>query len=94
MSNRFTKDPDAKKTYTINYGTNYLSTGVTISNSTWTVPTGITKESVDATNFDDTTATIQVSGGTAGTTYRCVNAITMSDGDIDNRSIFVHVEER
>lgn len=59
-----------------------------ISSSAWTVPTGITKVSDSHT---DTAATIRLSGGADGVDYRCVNAITMSNGQIANRSITVRV---
>jgi len=43
-----------------------------ISNSTWSVPTGITKNSSTSNN---TTATVWLSGGNAGTDYDCTNTV-------------------
>lgn len=44
----------------------------TISTSTWVIDSGITKDSDSKT---DTTATIIISGGTEGKTYKVVNTI-------------------
>ena len=60
----FRKDPNAVLDYVIDWGTNYLASDETISTATWTEGTGITKDSDSKT---DTTTTIWLSGGTAGT---------------------------
>jgi uncharacterized phage protein (predicted DNA packaging) len=49
----------------------------TISTSTWTVPSGLTQDSDTKT---DTTATIWLSGGTAGAEYTLLNTIVTSGG--------------
>ena len=58
------KDPDEIADYMIDW-TNRLD-GDTIATASWVVPSGITEDS--AVN-DATTATIWLSGGTAGSTY-------------------------
>ena len=45
----------------------------TVASSTWTVPSGITK---DSDSFDATSATIWLSGGTLTETYTLTNTIT------------------
>ena len=87
---RFEKDPDAKLDFVIDWA-DWLATGDTISASTWTVPSGITKES--DTHGDDT-ATIWISGGTARTDYTLTNKVTTAAGRIDERSIIIRVRNR
>ena len=89
------KDPGA----TLNYGidwqdddTPWLATGDSIASSTWTVPSGITKESDSSTS---TTTTIKISGGTLGAVYDLVNRITTSvSGEIDERTIRITIGDR
>ena len=69
----------------------WLDTGDTISESTWTVPTGITEVASSKTT---TTTTIRLSGGTAGETYEIENKITTSSGEMAERTFLVIVEDR
>ena len=39
-------------------------------------------------------ATVTLAGGVAGHVYRVTNRVTMSDGQIDERSVTVRAEER
>ena len=71
--------------------TNWLATGETVSASVWTVPTGLVEESTD---FDDTTSTVMLSGGTAGVTYKVPCVITTDQGRARERSIIIRVEDR
>jgi len=91
MSRRFLKDPDAVLDYQIDWS-NWLD-GDTIATSSWTVPAGIIKESDSETTE---AATIWLSGGTAGTSYECVNRITTANDPvrIDDRTITIRVQER
>lgn len=89
MPQIFEKDPDAVLDYQINWAT-WLDTD-TISASTWTVPTGITKASDTRTT---TTATIWLSGGTADTDYRLVNKIVTAGGRTEERSIWIKVRNQ
>lgn len=94
------KDPDATLDYKRDWnrateggaaGTGWLASGETITSSTWTVPAGLTKTS--ETN-DTTTATVWLSGGTAGQDYTIVNRITTSQGRTDERSTKITVRNR
>lgn len=87
---RLKKDPESKLNYTVNWFS-WLPTGDTISAVTWNVPSGLTEE---ASSFTDTKATVQLSGGTAGTSYTVECKITTSDGEIDERSFVILCEER
>tara|TARA_R100000734_G_C3282509_1_gene75830 strand:+ start:365 stop:676 length:312 start_codon:yes stop_codon:yes gene_type:complete len=70
------KDPESVLDYTINWS-DFLTTGDTISSATYTVDTGLTKDSNSNTT---TTTTVTLSGGTAGTVYtvKCVIATAAS----------------
>jgi hypothetical protein len=87
---QFSKDPSASLDY-VNDWTSWLATGETISTSTWTVPTGITKDSDSKTS---TTTTIWLSGGTAGTVYTVANLIVTSASRTDERSFRILCEDR
>lgn len=87
----FRKDPNAVLDYVIDWGENYLATGETISSVVWTVGTGITEDSVSKT---DTTATIWLSGGTAGENYDIACKIVTNQSRTDERTFTVQVEQR
>ncbi len=67
------KDPNDVSDFTINWAA-FLGTD-TIITSSWIVPTGIVNNPVD-NQFNTTTTTVWLSGGTAGQTYDIVNRIT------------------
>lgn len=72
---QFYMDAEDVTNFTIDWSAE-LDTGETISASTWTVDSGITQESESETT---TTASIFVSGGTAGASYRLYNTITTTN---------------
>ncbi len=86
---QMTKDPDAVLDYIIDWSI-WLDAD-TISTSTWSVPAGITEDSSSNTT---TTATIWLSGGTAGASYDLINSIVTAAGRKDDRTIRIHVDER
>ena len=85
----FVKDPQAVLDYQINWAS-WLGVD-TISTSTWTLPTGITKASDTRTT---TTTTIWLSGGTDGSSYNLVNTIVTAGGRTEERTITIVVENR
>lgn len=91
------KDPSDVLDYTIDWNDSVkpvLESGESISTSTWTVPSGITKDSDSKTS---TKTTIVLSGGTAGTTYEITNTIVTdntSPARTYERSVNVEVRER
>ncbi len=87
MPQHFPKDPTAILEYTVDWQ-DWLQTGETIETSTWTVPSGITK---DDDTKSTTAATIWLSGGTKGKTYRVTNRIVTNQGRDVPRSIFIQV---
>ena len=88
-SSVFTKDPDAVLDYVIDWSA-WLGVD-TISTSTWTVAAGITKV-VDTKTT--TTATIWLSGGTAGTSYTVADKIVTAGGRTDERTLTIVVEQK
>lgn len=90
MGNQFRKDPQAILDYQIDWSS-WLQGGDTISASTWTVPSGLTR-----TNdvFTSTTTTVWLSGGTAGQRYEVINHVTTAGGREDDRTIYISVVNR
>lgn len=79
-----TKDPNAVLDYTVDWE-DWLGSD-TISSSDWIVSDGITEDSASDTN---TTATIWLSGGTAGRTYTITNRIVTAGGRTQDYSFQV-----
>ena len=86
----FIKDPNAVLDYQIDWS-DWLGSTDTISTSAWTVSSGITKASESNTT---TTATVWLSGGTAGSNYTAANRIVTAGGRTEDRTIQIRVEER
>ena len=86
------KDPDATVPFTFNWSA-WLGDSAEISSVAWDVPAGLTQESASSTA---TTATVYLSGGTAGSTYtvRCRVTTNESPARVDDRSLLVRVVER
>jgi hypothetical protein len=85
----FLKDPQAELDYTIDWSS-WLGSD-TITTSSWTVPTGLKKESESNTTK---IATIWLSEGTADKEYTVTNKIVTAAGRTDERSIIIQVQER
>jgi hypothetical protein len=82
----FQKDPSAVLDYKIDWSA-WLA-GDTIYVSAWTADAGIT---INSNSNSTTTATVWLSGGTAGTSYAVTNHITTAAGRQDDRSISIQV---
>jgi hypothetical protein len=93
MAQTALKDPDAVLDYKFDWDTNYLEDGETISSHTITAETGITVDSSSITDANRT-VTVWLSGGTAGNVYTVSCEIVTSLSRTDERSMFIHVEER
>jgi hypothetical protein len=83
------KDPDAVLDYSIDWG-DWLGTDK-IATSTWTVSPGINASGASKT---DTTATIWLSGGTAGQTYTVHNRITTVGGRTNDQTFKISCNEK
>lgn len=86
MIKNFTKDPAAVLDYAGDWSA-WLGAD-TIASSSWTIPTGITKDSDSNTT---TTVTIWLSGGTDGSVYNLTNRIVTAGGRTDERTITINV---
>lgn len=84
------KDPAAVLDYQVSWAS-WVSEDEQITASSWTVQTGITKDSDTSTA---TTATIWLSGGTLGQSYVVTNRISTNQGRTDERSIQIVVRDR
>ncbi len=89
------KSPSALLDYSFNWS-DWLSTDETIADSTWVVedidgqPT-IEDDGLDA---DAVIATVWLSGGTDGASYRVTNSITTDRGRGDSRTIKINCKDR
>jgi len=90
----YVKDPAAVVDYTVDWGAGYLS-GETVSASAFSIePVETGGLAVDAAASDGQTASVTLSGGLAGHTYRVTNHITTSGGRTDERSLTIRIMER
>lgn len=89
MPSSWIKDPGARLDYTVDWE-DWLDSD-TIASVTWTVPTGLTKESQSNTT---TAATVWLSGGTAGTDYAVVCHIVTVAGRLDDRTLTIRCDQR
>ncbi|ETI65078.1 hypothetical protein C100_03845 [Sphingobium sp. C100] len=87
------KDPQARIDHAIDWSA-YLA-GQSLIASGWTVgpdePGGVT---VEATVFEAQRSSARLAGGMVGRLYRLTNRVTLSDGQMDERSVTIRVEER
>lgn len=83
------KDPNAVLDYTADWS-RWLGDD-TIVTSTWILTGGLTEVSSSNT---DTSATVFVSGGTAGSSYEATNRITTAGGRTNDRTLRIPVRNR
>lgn len=81
-----TKDPASVEDFRIDWSS--LAADNAITDSVWDVPAGLTKDDESATG---TVATVRLSGGTDGQTYRVVNTVTLTDGQVIPCAIRIEV---
>lgn len=86
----WTKAPGAKLDYSVDW-TDWLADGETISNVSWTVPSGLTKTTE---GISGGICTAWLMGGTLGTLYIVVCTITTNVGRVDSRSLYITVANR
>jgi len=97
----YIKDPNAVLDYKFDWkaltnltgNSDWLESAETISTATITVASGITVDS-DSITDTNTTVTVWLSGGTAGTTYTLACKIVTSASRTDERTISIQVEDR
>lgn len=91
------KDPDAQLVYSVDWATEWLPTGATISSVVHTVSptsatTPLTIESQGVQNGG--TTYVELSGGEAKEIYTIEATITLDDGSTDSRKFRIKLEER
>ncbi len=88
------KDPDSRIDFEFDWAIAYPD-GQAVLASSWTVVPGEAGGvAVAAAGNDLMQSTVTLAGGVAGHVYRVTNRVTLSDGQIDERSMTVRVEER
>lgn len=98
---QFVKDPDAVLDYKFDWkastnstgDSDWLASGETIASHTIDADSGITVDSSSQTDTN-TSVTVWLSGGTAGTTYAVRCEIVTSGSRTDERTMRILVEER
>lgn len=88
------KDPGARADFEFGWAAAYPD-GQAIVASDWSVvPDEAGGVVIAAAAHDLTRSTATLGGGIAGRVYQVTNRATLSDGQIDERSLTVRVEER
>lgn len=88
------KDPDARIDFEFEWSPAYPD-GQAVVASIWTcIPDEAGGVAVAAASHDLVKSVATLAGGIAGHVYRVTNRVTMSDGQIDERSLTMRVEER
>lgn len=85
----FMKDPDAVLDYTIDWSS-FLSSGDTITSSTWV--SSSVDISIDSDSFTSTMTTVWLSGGIDGFSYEITNHVVTAYGREDDRVIIIEIE--
>jgi hypothetical protein len=101
MADSFLKDPDATLDYKFDWkaltngsgSSDWLQSGETISSHTIDADSGITVDSSAQTDTN-TSVTVWLSGGTAGTNYEVRCEIVTSAARTDERTMTIQVVER
>lgn len=90
-NNRFTKDPEAVLDYSFDWKEEWLEDDETIVSHVITVPDEMT---LDRSEEADGKIAVWLSGGLGGKTYRVECKISTNRGRVDERSIWIKIEER
>ncbi|MEY4270439.1 MAG: hypothetical protein RLZZ58_1655 [Pseudomonadota bacterium] len=88
------KDPGAAIDYQFDWGSYYLS-GQAILASEWAVdPAAVDGLATANASHDALVSRATISGGRIGQVYRLTNRVSLTDGQIDERTITIRVEQR
>lgn len=90
----FIKDPDSRIDYSVDWGAAYLGANL-IAASHWQVtPLEEGGVEVAASGHDGLSTLVTLTGGRTGASYALTNRITLTNGEVDERSIAIRVEQR
>ena len=88
------KDPDARIDYGIDWGADYVA-GQSIAASSWrVVPIEVGGLAVESASHDLLRTAVRVSGGRRGQVYQLTNHVLLSDGQSEDRSIAIRIDDR
>ncbi|GBH30431.1 phage fiber-tail adaptor protein [Sphingobium xenophagum] len=88
----YLKDADSSIDHGIDWSAHLA--GQSIAASLWSVaPVEAGGLSVEASAIEGLRTSVRVSGGLIGRLYRLTNRVTLSDGQVDARSVTFRVEE-
>ncbi len=88
------KDPATRIDYAFDWSAAYPA-GQAVTGSDWdVVPDEAEGVAIVAAAHGLLQTTATLTGGVAGRVYRVTNRVTLSDGQVDERSMSVRVEER
>ncbi|MFN3472900.1 MAG: hypothetical protein ACK4ZW_02530 [Blastomonas sp.] len=90
----FVKDPDSRIDYRVDWGAAFLGPNLVVVSSWLVTPVQDGGLAVIADGHDGRSATATLEGGQAGGSYALTNRVTLSNGEIDERSVAVRVEPR
>lgn len=90
----FVKDPDSRIDYRVDWGAAYLGPNLIVASSWQVTPVHANGLAVIADGHDGRSATVTLEGGQAGGSYALTNRVTLSNGETDERSVAVRVEQR
>ncbi len=89
----FVKDPQAQIDHAIDWSA-WLA-GQTLAASEWRVePDEAAGVTVEAAAFEAQRSSARLTGGRLGRVYRLTNRVTLTDGQVADRSVTIRVEER
>ncbi len=87
------KDPGARIDVSVDWGAQYLD-GPVVTQSSWEAwPVEAGGIAVAASSFALLSSAATLTGGIEGASYRVTNRVTLSDGQIDERSFQIRVEQ-
>lgn len=91
----FVKDPAASIDHAVDWDAGYLA-GRSIAASEWSVVPagGDTPLQLTVPRVEGGRTSVTLSGGEPGRVYRITNRVTLADGNSDERTLVVRVEER
>ena len=88
------KDPGSRVDMALDWGAEYLDGQVVVASAWSVVPDEAGGVSVIAHGFDPLRTSVTLDGGREGVSYRVTNRVTLSDGQVDERSLTLRVEQR
>lgn len=91
--NLFVKDPQARIDHEIDWSA-YLAAQTLVASSWAVEPAEAGGLTVAESAFEDRRSSARLSGGVVGRLYRLTNHVILSDGQADERSVTIRVEER